>query len=63
MFASLLDLFVLSLSLLALLLLAAVSLKSVHRIGPNEVGLVIRRVGRAKTSEGPVEVKVPQLRD
>jgi regulator of protease activity HflC (stomatin/prohibitin superfamily) len=30
------------------------AVKSVHRIGPNEVGLVIRRLGRANQSEGPV---------
>lgn len=31
-----------------------VSANSVHRIGPNEVGLVIRRWGRANRSEGPI---------
>ena len=39
---------------LALLVIAA---KSVHRIGPNEVGLVIRRWGRPNRSEGPVALR------
>lgn len=42
-------------SLLVVLLAALViAAKSVHRIGPNEVGLVIRRWGRTNRSEGPI---------
>ena len=37
--------------LLAALLIGA---SSIHRIGPNEVGLVIKRWGRSRTAEGPV---------
>ena len=40
--------------LAALLAALAIIVKSVHRIGPNEVGLVIRRWGRANRSEGPI---------
>ena len=31
-----------------------VGVSSIHRIGPNQVGLVIKRWGRGRTSEGPV---------
>ena len=37
-------------------LLAAAAL-SVHRIGPNQVGLVIRRWVRGRTSAGPVALR------
>jgi regulator of protease activity HflC (stomatin/prohibitin superfamily) len=40
--------------LLVLLLGIAIAAMSTIRIGPNEVGLVIKRVGRGKRSEGPV---------
>jgi hypothetical protein len=40
--------------LAALLVSLVIAAKSVHRIGPNEVGLVIRRWGRANRSEGPI---------
>jgi uncharacterized membrane protein YqiK len=36
------------------LLLLAVALLSIHRIGPNEVGLVIRRWGRRRAEGGPI---------
>ena len=32
----------------------AIALKSIQRIGPNEVGLVVRRWGRKRTSDGPI---------
>ena len=38
---------------LVLLVLLAISL-SIHRIGPNEVGLVIRRWGPRRTHGGPI---------
>ncbi len=46
----------LGLSLVALLSLPIVVM-SIHRIGPNEVGLVIRRWGRQKRSDGPVALR------
>ena len=39
---------------LVLLLGIAIAAMSTIRVGPNEVGLVIKRVGREKRSEGPV---------
>ena len=36
------------------LLLLAVALLSIHRIGPNEVGLVIRRWGPRRAQGGPI---------
>ena len=36
------------------LLLLAVTLLSIHRIGPNEVGLVIRRWGSRRATGGPI---------
>src|SRR5262245_47486158 len=42
---------------IVLLLAIAIVLMSLVRIGPNEVGLVIRRVGREKRSGGPVALR------
>src|SRR5262245_39426377 len=39
---------------LALVLSIVVGASSVHRIGPNEVGLVIKRWGRVRTDDGPI---------
>ena len=36
------------------LVLLGVALLSIHRIGPNEVGLVIRRWGPRRTEGGPI---------
>ena len=38
----------------AFFLLLLIGVSSVHRIGPNQVGLVIKRWGRARLAEGPV---------
>ena len=37
-----------------LLVTLLIGASSIHRIGPNEVGLVIKRWGRARTNDGPV---------
>ena len=39
---------------LVLLLLLLVTLLSIHRIGPNQVGLVIRRWGPGRAEGGPI---------
>jgi hypothetical protein len=41
---------------LVLLLATAIAAMSIIRIGPNEVGLVIKRVGRQKKSDGPIAI-------
>ena len=41
---------------LVLLLATAIAAMSIIRIGPNEVGLVIKRVGREKKSDGPIAI-------
>ena len=38
----------------AVFLALLIGVSSVHRIGPNQVGLVIKRWGRGRTSQGPI---------